>query len=144
MRDVKNLSKPVSSLDPINRTADADGTGVDLQGFEGALIVAQVGAEGDTLDASNYIELEVEESDSLSSGYTDVVDADLVGFVDGANDGTFAKVNAAAQAPGIFYAAYTGIKRYIRVIDNRTGTHTTGTPTSAAVIGMLARKAPPS
>ena len=143
MRDVKNLSKPVSSLDPANRTADADGTGVDLQGFEGALIVGQVGAEGDTLGASDDINLEVEESDDDST-YTDVADADLIGSVTGANTGTFAHVDDNAEAPGIFYAAYIGIKRYVRVVDNRTGTHSTGTPTSATVIGMLARKAPPS
>lgn len=143
MRDVKNLSKPMSSLAAANRTADANGTGIDLTGFEGALVIGDVGAEGDTLDASNDINLEVEES-ADDSTYTDVADADLVGSVTGANTGTFAHVDAIGEAPGIFFASYIGSKRYIRVVDNRTGTHSTGTPTSAVVVGMLPRLAPPT
>ena len=143
MRDVKNLSKPMASLVSANRTADANGTGIDLTGFEGALVIGDVGAEGDTLDASNDINLEVEES-ADNSTYTDVADADLVGSVTGANTGTFAHVDAAGEAPKIYFASYIGSKKWIRIVDNRTGTHTVGTPTTGTVVGMLPRLAPPT
>ena len=139
MRDVQHQSKATASLDPAVRTADANGTGVDLQGVEGALVQVQVGAEGDTLAADLSIEFELEESDDNVT-FTDVADADVVGTV----SGTIAKIDAAAEAPSLHTAAYIGTKRYLRVVDSRTGTHTTGTATAASVIGMLARMSPAS
>ncbi len=143
MRDVQHQSKATASLDPAVRTADATGTGVDLQGVEGALVQVQVGAEGDTLTGELFIEFELEESDDNVT-FTDVADADVVGTVSGTNSGTIAKIDAVAEAPSLHTAAYIGTKRYLRVVDSRTGTHTTGTATAASVIGMLARMSPAS
>ena len=39
MKDLANSISVVQSLAPAVRTADANGTGVDLQGFEGATVV---------------------------------------------------------------------------------------------------------
>ena len=118
-----------------------NGVGVDLQGYEGALIVAEVGAEGDTLGASDHIQLELEESEDDST-YADVADADVIGTVTGTNTGTIAKIDAAAEAPAVHFASYIGAKRYLRVVDNRTGTHTNGTPTSATIVRGHARHQP--
>lgn len=141
MRDMKNNLAAAVSLTAATRTADANGTGVDLQFYEGAHIVAVVGAEGDTLSGSVKIELEVEESDDDST-YTDVADADLSTTVTGTNTGTFALIDAAAEAPAVYTTDYKGSKRYIRVVWNITGTHTNGTPGSAVVVRGHNRHAP--
>ena len=125
---------PLASLAAATRTADADGATVDLQGYNGALIIGVMGAEGVTLSGTDKIELELEES-ADDSTWTDVADADLLGYVDGTNDGCFAVADADAEIPAIFKASYVGTKRYVRVVVNFSGTHGTGTPIAAFVIG---------
>lgn len=132
MQDLSNKTAAVVSLAPANRTADANGTGVDLQFWESALVIAQAGAEGDTLSGSVYIQFKLEHSDDDST-YTAVAQADVA---DGtiSSGGVFALMDTAAEAPAVHQLSYIGGKRYIRVVDDRTGTHTNGTPTSAVVV----------
>lgn len=132
MYDLSNKTAAVVSLAPANRTADANGTGVDLQGWESALVLANAGAEGDTLSESVYIQFKLEHSDD-NSAWAAVAQGDVV---DGtiASGGVFATLDAVAEAPAIHQLSYVGGKRYIRVVDDRTGTHTNGTPTSAVVV----------
>ena len=79
MQDLKNNIGVVQSLAPAARDADANGTGVDLQGFESATVVIDMGAEGITLSTTNKIEIELEHSDDDST-YTDVTSsADVIG-----------------------------------------------------------------
>ena len=59
MQDLKNNIGVVQSLAPAARDADANGTGVDLQGFESATVVIDMGAEGITLSTTNKIEIEL-------------------------------------------------------------------------------------
>jgi hypothetical protein len=132
MYDLSNKTAAVVSLAPANRTADTDGTGVDLQFWESALVVAQVGTEGDTLSGSVKIDLKLEHSDDNST-FTAVAQADVTDATI-ASGGIFATIDANAEAPAIFQLSYIGSKRYIRVVDDRTGTHTNGTPTSAIVV----------
>ena len=49
MKDLSNNISPAVSLAVAVRTAAANGTGVDLQGYESATALVDVGAEGDTL-----------------------------------------------------------------------------------------------
>lgn len=132
MKDMYYPHSPVLALAAQVLTADADGVDVDLQGYEGAQVIAVVGASGDTLSGSVYVELEVEESDDGVT-YTDVADADLVNVVAGTNDGTFAKVDDPAEDDAVYHTAYIGAKRYIRVVANLTGTHTNGIPVGVLV-----------
>lgn len=133
MRDLANSVVVASTLDPDTRDADADGTGIDLQGFESATIIAQVGAEGITLSTSNKIELVLQHSDDDST-YTDVTSSNDV--VDGTVDsnGIFASFTDAADAPAIHTIGYVGGKRYVRVQADFSGTHGTGTEISACVV----------
>jgi hypothetical protein len=132
MYDLSNKTSAVVSLTAANRTADANGTGVDLTGFESALVVAVVGAEGDTLSESVKIDFKLEHSDNNSDwdavGQIDVVDGTI------ATGGIFATMDANAEAPAVHQLSYVGGKRYVRVVDDRTGTHTNGTPTAAVVV----------
>ena len=49
MQDLSNNIKLMQSLAPAARDADANGTGVDTQGYENVAIVVDSGAEGITL-----------------------------------------------------------------------------------------------
>ena len=143
MRDLKNNIGVVQSLAPAARSSDADGTGVDLQGFESATIVIDMGAEGITLSSTNKIEIELEHSDDNST-FTDVTSsADVIGATPDSN-GVIATFDDVAEAPAIASVGYIGGKRYIRAVANFSGTHGTATPLAVSVIKGHARSNPVS
>ena len=142
MKDLSNNIVPVVSIKNAVKTAAENGTGVDLQGYEGATILVDVGAEGDTLSSSVHFEVSLEESDDDST-YTDVAPA---GSIDGtiAAGGIFLKLDGTTggdpgTAGGSFRVGYVGGKRYIRVVLAKTGTHSNGTPIGAMVVKSHAR-----
>ena len=142
MKDLSNNISPAVSLAAATRTAAANGTGVDLQGYESATVLVDVGAEGDTLSSSVYFEVSLEESDDDST-YTDVAQA---GIVDGtiSSGGIFLKLDGTANgnpdsAGGIFRVGYVGNSRYIRVVLAKSCTHSNGTPLGAMVVRGSAR-----
>ena len=122
-------------------TIDIDSASVDTQGFDSLSLVVNIGESGDTLSGSVYIEVEVEESVD-DSVWTDVADADLTNFVAGTNDGTIAKIDAAAEDDVVVTTGYTGSKRYVRVVINVTGTHTNGFPWAATAINGHPHQSP--
>ncbi|MEW6583259.1 MAG: hypothetical protein AB1416_10925 [Actinomycetota bacterium] len=106
----------VQSLHPAARTnATHNGTGVDLAGYEGALVKFDVGAVTDGTHAPK-----IQESDDNST-YTDVAAADLSG----------ALANLASNTPQ--KQGYIGRKRYIRAVITTTGA-TTGAIAGATVV----------
>lgn len=131
MRDLANSIAVVESLAPAVRTTDANGTGVDLQGFQSATVIAHIGAEGDTLASDLKIDLKLEHSDDDQT-FTAVAQADVVEATI-ADGGIFYTADAAADV-GVATVGYVGGKRYVRVVSDLTGTHTNGTPTSAVVV----------
>ena len=133
MRDLANNISVAQSLAPAVRTADANGTGVDLQGFEGATVVIDTGAEGVTLSSSVKIDFILEES-SDDSTYTAVTSATSVtdGSVD--SNGVFLTLDDNAETPQVATIGYVGGARYIRVVADFTGSHSTGTAVAASVI----------
>ncbi len=139
MRDLKNNIGVVQSLAPAARDADANGTGVDLQGFESATVIIDMGAEGITLSTTNKIEIELEHSDDDST-YTDVAAADVIG----ASSGTIGTFDANGEIPAVSSVGYIGGKRYIRAVANFSGTHGTATPLGVSVVKGHARSNPVS
>lgn len=142
MKDMSNSIATAVSLVSAVRTAAANGTGVDLQGYESATLIADVGAEGDTLSSSVYFEISLEHSDDNST-FTDVAQADIV---DGtiSSGGIWLKLDGTAggnpdTAGEIFRVGYIGGKRYIRVVLAKSGTHSNGTPIGAFVMKGHAR-----
>lgn len=116
------------------RTADANSGGMDLRDAESAALLFALGANGDTLSGTTYIELEVQESDD-NTNFAAAANSDLTNFVAGSsNTGTGKKVAANADANQAYMVGYRGSKRYIRGVVNITGTHTNGTP--VGVIGL--------
>lgn len=106
-------------------TIDKNFTAVDLLGYGGCEVIVSMGNSGDTLSASVKAEFEIEHSDDNST-WTDCADADVVDTVTGTNTGTIAVVDAPAEDSTIFSTQYVGGKRYVRVVQNVTGTHTNG------------------
>lgn len=132
----------VHLLSSAARTADANSTGMDLQDCDDAVLLFHIGAAGDTLSGSVYIELEVEESDD-NSAWNDAANADLTNYVTGTtNTGTTQKLIANASAAQTYAVGYRGSKRYIRGVVNVTGTHSNGTPVGVTGLRGSTRQMP--
>ena len=143
-RDFANNIADDQVVDPVVISADADGSSVDLKNYDGGVtFLALVGASGDELSGSVYVELEVEES-ADDSTFTDVADADLVGYVAGNNDGCFAVIDAPAEDDAVYKCHYRGNKRYVRPVINVTGTHTNGIPIGIVALRLGAKNKPVS
>tara|TARA_R100001129_G_C5313011_1_gene245680 strand:+ start:863 stop:1297 length:435 start_codon:yes stop_codon:yes gene_type:complete len=132
-RDISNRTVAVATQVPAVVTSDANGTGIDLQGFESAMVVVNTGAEGDTLSGSVKFDFILEDSDDDST-YTAVTSSTSVteGSVD--SSGIFLTLDANGETPQISQIGYIGGKRYIRCKIDATGTHSNGTPIGVVVV----------
>lgn len=134
--DLYNRTKETNCLVTAVTNADADCASVDMRGFRSVLFLIAIGDSADTLSAVNKIELELEDSDDDSS-FADVTDQNFVkGNVEDLTAGLFEVIDDPAEDQTIVQVQYNGPKRYVRVVLNFSGTHTTGTP--IAVIGLSA------
>lgn len=140
MRDLARIVSPAYTLPPVVRNADANGTGVDLRGFDSAAVILMPGIGGITFDGTNKIEFKIEESDD-NSAFTAVAQADVLGATV-ATGGIFRTLDAAHAAATITEISYIGAKRYVRVVADFSGTHGTGTPIAAIVVRGHAAYAP--
>ncbi len=142
MKDLSNNIATAVSLKSAVRSAAANGTGVDLQGYESAVAILSCGGEGDTLSSSVYFEVSLEHSDDDST-YTDCAQADISDGTISAG-GIWLKLDGTANgnpdsAGEIYRVGYRGGKRYIRMVLAKTGTHSNGTPMSGFIIKGHAR-----
>lgn len=122
----------VSSILPIvgNDDTEGTGTGVDLKGYESAVAIAHIGVSGDTLSGTVLLTPTLEESNDNIT-FTAVAAADM--------EGAFTVVDAADEDAVVQSVGYKGSKRYLRVLVDFTGTHTTGTPISAVIVRGVPR-----
>lgn len=130
-QDLYNSLSAIDTLRAQAFTATANGTGIDLKGYESALVVADIGTFGGTSPTAT---LRVEESDDDST-YTAVADADLVG---GANSLAITTANDVA----LWTRGYIGDKRYIRAAISAIGGTSPSLPLSAVVLRGHARHLP--
>ena len=139
--DLANNTAVALSYKPTVTTAAANGTGVDLQGYKSATLVAYIGAEGDTLSASVYFEISLEHSDD-NSDWSDCAQADITNGTIAAG-GIWLKVDGTGTAGTsgnpdstgtVTQVGYIGGKRYVRGVIAKTGTHSTGTPIGLLVV----------
>jgi hypothetical protein len=133
MRDLSNNVVAVVGTVPAVVTADANGTAVDLQGFESAMVIVNTGIEGDTLSSSVKFDFILEESDDNST-YTAVTSSTSVTETSVDSSGIFLTLDANGETPQITQIGYIGGKRYIRCKIDATGTHSNGTPMSIEII----------
>jgi len=122
-RDLVNNISVAQTLAPAARTASANGTGVDLQGYESAAVVI---AAGTITDGTHTIE--IQESDDNST-FTAVADADLQGS------------EPTVASNTVYEVGYLGSKRYIRAITTVSGA-TSGGVYGAVVVRGHARSKP--
>jgi hypothetical protein len=116
MKDTVSNFNFTQSLAPAARTATANGSAVDLSGFNSATFVVNAGA---WTDGSHT--LKAQESDN-NSDWTDVAAGDL--------NGSFTAITSATQASKLYKIGYNGTKRYVRAVT------TVATATSGAVYGV--------
>lgn len=128
MRDMANDVSVAATITPIVVNNDTEGTGVavDLAGYESATLIVHVGVSGDTLSGSVYHTVKLQES-ADNSVWNDVAAADM----EGSNS---VVIDDAAEDPVVIVWGYKGAKRYLRVFDDVTGTHTNGTPFGAVIV----------
>ena len=133
MRDISNKTSTVATQPAKVFTADADGTTVDLKGFQSAMVVVNSGIEGDTLSGSVKFDFILEESDN-DSDWSAVTSSTSVteGSVD--SSGIFLTLDANAETPQCSQIGYIGGSRYIRCKIDATGSHSNGTPIGVVVV----------
>ncbi len=104
-------------------TTDVEGTVIDTQGFNSLFFTVNVGANGGTLNGSNKVDLKLQHGDASNlSDATAVSDIGMSGGFTVDSNGTFATVDAGGEAGAVYKVAYTGIKRYVRLVADVTGT----------------------
>jgi hypothetical protein len=121
------------SLDAAVYTADQNGIGVDIKGYDAVTAVWGFGATGDTLSGSVFVVGVLQESDDNST-FTDVAAADMVG--------TPPTVDSNAEDSVTYQVGYIGSKRYLRTKYDFTGTHSTGIEGFGLVIRHLPAQLP--
>jgi len=132
-QDLKQNIKFFEIVKPSTITADTDGTGMDLQGFNSAAVAVSVGAPGDTLSASVKMDYKLEHSTDNSTFTAVTSNTDVTGGTVDSN-GIFTTVDADGEADTVYGIGYVGPNRYIRVVIDVTGSHSTGTAHS--VVGI--------
>jgi len=144
MFDGKSKVYPQLTLTAAIRTADASGAGADraLYGAQEITHVLLMGAGGITFDATNKIEVVMEESDDDST-YTACAQKAVIVDKDVTVTSGIVKSFVATHATATAYTfGYRGEKRYSRLRLDFSGTHGTGTATAACAIHDKAAFAP--
>jgi len=132
-----NNNKTQQVLAPAIYNSDQLSAEIDMQDFSDLMLIADVGASGDTWSAGNRICFEVQESDTTGTGYAAAADSSVSNPISADATGTFAKLTANSQGSAAYVGAYRGSKRFVKVNVNFTGTHSTGSPIGVlAVLGM--------
>ncbi len=140
MLDLFSNVKLLHALTPLIRTADAVSTGFDRLNFRSVLHLIQVGITGDTLSGSVFLDVILEHSDSLASGYTAVTDSShYTGSMVTPASGVVAVINDNAEDDVVVAIEYKGPKRYSRINLDVTGTHTNGMETGVISMGAFPR-----
>lgn len=113
MKDLKSNLNLAGTLFPAARTASANGTGVDLQGYQGAMAALTTGV---ITDGTHTVALEESDDNSV---FTAVAAADLIGAFT-------ALTTAASDDNSVQRVGYIGNKRYIRAAVTVAGATTGG------------------
>lgn len=119
VRDLKDNIDAAISLNPAAGTASRTGSGVDLQGYDSAMAIVQVGA---WTDGTHTAKLQ-ESTDNTT--YTDVSASN--------QQGTFTAVSGTAGQNVVQRVGYIGTSRYVRVFVTVAGA-TTGALSTATIV----------
>lgn len=128
MKNLSNSIKKTLLLNPDTYMSSSNSTALDIKGFNSNEMVIIVGLSGDSLSSSLHWDFKLQESDSSSSGFSDVSSSDLFG------SSSTITVDSSSEDEKSYSFNYKGEKRYIRLVSTATGTHTNGT--ALAVVAL--------
>jgi len=132
MKDLHSRITRVVAIGNAVLAADNSPAAIDLQGYESAEILLDIGIGGITFSGTNKIEFVLTHSDDDST-YSAVATADMLG-VTVASGGIIKSLVAAHAAANVYRYGYKGGKRYLKLLADFSGTHGTGTPIAASVL----------
>lgn len=125
-RDMHSHVKAVQHISAADYTATETPTnGVDTQGFDSAEFLISIGAVTNIANSPQPSwTFKLQESDSQSSGFSDVTDSSVVLTGSAASpvtspdssSGVFLTVDAASEDDAVYRVGYVGAKRYVRVV----------------------------
>jgi len=134
MKDLYSSYRSTHVVKPqVVTSAAANGTGTDLLGYAGVLMVAHTGASGALLGGSNLVTIQFLES-SNNTVFSAMADTDLIG---GNNTQV---VDANGEANTTYQRGYIGSARYVTITFTNTGT--VSLPVAAAVVKGIPIHAP--
>ncbi len=109
MKDLYHDYRSTYTIKPQTVTSsNANGSGIDLLGYRGALMVCHAGASGGLLGASNYVTIAFVSSTDNST-FTAIADTDLIG----GNNTVIIDANAEGNAT--HQRGYIGTARYVAI-----------------------------
>ncbi|TPM58982.1 hypothetical protein FJ959_08900 [Mesorhizobium sp. B2-2-4] len=126
MRDSYNDIGFIQSFAPAARNATANGTGVDLLGFSGAVLVIHAGAWTDGTHT-----FDIQDSDDNST---------FASVAAGLYQGTKPVVSSSGTASKVYKVGYLGAKRYLRVSVTVAGATTGAVYGASILLGHAATK----
>jgi hypothetical protein len=104
-------------------STDVTGVTIDVQGFNSVSFFVNIGANGGTLNGTNRVDFKLQHGDN--SNLSDVTAVSNIGEAGGYtvdSAGTFTTIDASGEVSAVYKVAYTGSKRYVRVVADVTGT----------------------
>ncbi len=123
IRDLVSGLGPSTSINAQAVTATLNGTGVDLRGFDSAMVLIDAGLAGGTSPSFTVV---VQESDDDAT-YTAVAAGDLQG------GGQLTAITT-ANDQAIYKRGYIGAKRYLRVAVTAVSGTSPTLPLSASIV----------
>lgn len=132
MRDTFHNISPAVLIPAATYSADNTPVGVDLTGFNSALILLNIGVGGITFTSGNKIEFVLSHSDN-GTDYTPVTDDGVVMDVPVSGNGIIFALMSEHATPSVRKIGYVGGRKFIKLLSDFSGTHGAGTPMSAAV-----------
>ena len=132
MKDLHSIIEVAELIAAATYSDDNTPVAVDLLGFESAEILLSIGAGGIEFSSTKKIEFVLTHSDDDSS-YSAVTADDLLG-VSSVTGGIVKSLVAAHGTADVTRFGYRGGKRYLKLLADFTGSHTTGTPIGAVVV----------
>ena len=134
MRDIVSDLGLTQLIVPAVLAADNTPLIVDLAGFDACAVSLSIGIGGITFSGTNKIEFILKHGDaSDGSDQAAVAQSDVIG-VTLTGSGIVRSLIVAKAAADVQKFGYKGIKRYISVLADFSGTHGTGTAISATAV----------
>lgn len=123
---------------PIAANADNTPAKIDLQGYKSATILIGVGSGGITFDDTNKVEFKLTHADEIDDAGTEgayaAVEAKDMTNVTPGSGGIIKSLVAAHAAAAWYQFGYVGGKRYLKLLNDFSGTHGAATPIATLVL----------